>query len=135
MSTVSLTSEQRHCLTAVLQDLDPSAPHESRRWSRHNVLMSMWIKKLSRKGKKSLFRISAVNISKRGVGLISRQQLSVGERFVLPLRFEDGGGRLVLCQVRNNRPTEDGQHRIGALFMAWVNDDQGDAAIPADWKA
>ena len=135
MACLLLTDQQRHCLTAVLQDMDPTAPRECRRWPRNRVLLTMWVRKLSRKGKPALFRISAVNFSKRGVGLLSRQQMSVGERFVLPVRFEDCGGRLVLCQVRNSREMEDGQFRVGAIFTAWVDDAFGDTPIPADWRA
>lgn len=135
MTTVSLTPDQRHRLTAVLQDMDPTAPRECRRYARRSVALSIWAKTLSRRGKSALFRVSAVNVSTRGVGLLSRRQLSVGERFVLPLRFEEGGGRLALCQVRNSRKLDDRQHHIGAMFVAWVNDDRADMPIPADWTA
>ena len=133
MSMVSLTPEQTHTLVAVLGELDPLAPRENRRTQRHKVALDLWIRKLSPTGRHAVFKVMAANLSKRGVALFSRRKMSVGERFVLPLRFDDGGGRLMLCQVRNSRELAGGHQKIGGQFIAWVTDDDGLAKIPDEW--
>ena len=133
MSTVTLSREEKHRLSAVLRSMDPTAPKENRRWLRHKVLFDLWIKKVSRRGKKALFKVLAINVSKRGVAIVSPQKLSIGERFVMPLRFDDGGGRLVLCQVRDCRTLPSGEHRVGAYFIEWIEDTTGTTPIPAAW--
>ncbi len=134
MNTMVLSREQTHKLRAVLQDLDPTAPQEQRLWPRHKVSLDMWIRTISPRGRTGVFKIMAMNLSKRGVGLLSKKLLSVGEKFALPLRFDEGGGKLVLCQVRNCRRLENGHCRVGATFLAWAEDEDGTTAIPAEWS-
>ena len=133
MSTVVLTPEQTHTLRAVLQEMDPAAPAEQRLWPRHKVALDMWIRTISPRGRTGVFKVMAMNLSKRGVGLLSRRLLSMGEKFALPLRFDDGGGKLVLCQVRNARRLSNGHCKVGATFVTWIDDNEGNAKIPDDW--
>ena len=55
VDTLTLSQDERQQLSAVLQSLDPTAPPENRASLRHKVLYVLWIKKLSRRGKKLLF--------------------------------------------------------------------------------
>ena len=137
MQNTELSAKERQQLLAVLRDLDETAPAEKRREMRRKVLLNMWIRKIgpSRRHAQSvaLIRASVVNVSAQGVGLLCSQPLSKQDRLVLPLRFREGGGWLVLCQVRNCQTTPNGEFRIGARFLDRIEDADGDAKVPMKW--
>jgi hypothetical protein len=118
----------------VLRDMARS--HSNKRGSdRRKVALPLWLRRMPGAGsdRTQLFRIMAVDISKKGVGCLSRRRLEMGESFVLPLRFAEGGGELVLCRVRFLRQLESGHFRIGAEFVATTPDPTGRSRIPREW--
>ena len=140
MSATELTQEERRKLIAVLRDLDVNGPPERRRTPRRKVLVNLWIRKVKAAGTLrektadvDMFTGTIVNVSQKGVGLLVTRELAVGDRFVVPLRFNEGGGWLVLCDVRNVTRTATGRYKIGAQFTERMEDPDGNAKVPLDW--
>jgi len=133
MSATLLNNSQRHQLLTVLQELDPSAPAENRRHPRRKVLKSLWIRTLTKTGAKPLRKVVLDNVSKQGVGLLIHRSLKSGDKFLLPLDFEDGSGWLVLCETRNCRKQESGQFKLGARFIDRIERSGDTLQIPPDW--
>lgn len=131
MDNVNLTIQEKHQLLAVLREMDGNAPKEKRREARRNIVMRLWIRPIANR-KCGRQRAVILNVALGGVGLVSRQALEKGQSFILPLRFEDGGGWLVLCEVRTCAASKDG-HKIGAKFVDRIEDPKGNAAPPMDW--
>ena len=129
-----LSEQERHELVGVLRELDPTAPRENRNVIRRKTLMSVWMQRLGRNDSRALAKIMLVNVSLNGVGLLSKTPCLKGEKFVLPLRFDEGGGWLVLCEVRNCRKLASGYFKIGGRFIDRMEDDKGVAKIPEDWR-
>ena len=69
----------------------------------------------------------------RGVGLLTKVVHVKADKFVMPLRFDEGGGWLVLCEVRNSKSLATGHYKVGARFIDRIEDPWGDAKIPGDW--
>jgi len=132
-ATAPLTYDEVLQIKNVLRDLDPTAIQEKRRFPRQKTALELYVRKLAPGARHALFKVLMVNTSKRGVGILAPRVMNLGERFVLPLRFDDGGGWLVLCSVRNRRKLAGGHWKIGAEFLAWVEDESGKTRIPAEW--
>lgn len=131
---VQLTTSERQQLLAVLRDMDPAVPAEKRRRPRRKVSQSLWLRRIARDEKFPIQRATLVNSSPAGVGLLCAHVLPEGERFVIPLRFLEGGGWLVLCEVRNCRRLSDAHFKVGAKFIDKIEDEVGNARPPADWS-
>ena len=131
MDSATLTAEERHQLIAVLRELDREAPTEQRRNPRRKVQLNLWIRPL---GEKSLGRMPAilVNVAARGVGLHVERPMKAGQKFLLQLRFIEGGGWLMLCEARNCTPLRMA-HKVGAKFLDRIDDPDGTAKPPMDW--
>jgi len=131
MDSPSLTAEERHQLLAVLRELDRKAPTELRRSPRRKVQLNLWIRPL---GDKRLGRLPAilVNVAARGVGLHVDRPMKPGQKFLLNLRFVEGGGWLVLCEVRNCLPLRVA-YKVGAKFLDRIDDPEGTSKPPMDW--
>jgi hypothetical protein len=131
MDSPTLTAEERHQLLAVLRELDQKSPTEQRRGPRRKVQLNLEIRLL---GEKRLGRMPAilVNVAARGVGLQVERPMKVGQKFLLPLRFVEGGGWLVLCEVRNYLPLRVA-HKVGAKFLDRIDDPDGTSKPPMDW--
>jgi hypothetical protein len=133
METPVLTAEERHQLMSVLRDLDAQAPKEQRRHPRRRVQLNLEIQLV---GKELCGIMSAklINVAARGIGLELRRPLRIGRRFTVRLRFGEGGGWLVLCEVRNCAALEDGEgFHLGAEFVDRVDDPKGTARAPRKW--
>jgi hypothetical protein len=131
MQNPTLTAQERHRLLSVLRELDQQAPNEKRRDLRRKVRGNMTIRIL---GSNTSLRISSiVNVSSHGVALLLQEPLIAKSKFLLPLRFCEGGGWLVLCEVRNCVPQPAHQWRIGARFLDHIEDPRGNAKPPLDW--
>ncbi len=130
MQDLTLTAEERHQLLSVLRDLDEKAPAEKRGSPRRRVQQNLWIRPLGRR----MPRMPAilVNVAAQGVGLQVERALPPGEKFLLNLRFVEGGGWLVLCEVRNCRPLRQA-YQVGAKFLDRVEDPEGTGKPPMDW--
>jgi hypothetical protein len=133
MAETVLSSNQRQELLNVLQELDPTAPTEKRRSARRKVLKSLWIRNLTNTGARGLRKAVLENVSKRGVGLLVHRAMTKGDKFLLPLDFEDGSGWLVLCEARNCRRLASGQFKVGAGFIDRVERQGEEMQVPADW--
>jgi PilZ domain len=133
MEQIALNPEEREKLLNVLRELDPNVPAEKRRHKRRNTRLGLWIQPINEGGKRTVLKATLVNVAARGVGVEVKQPLTIGHKFLLRLRFREGGGWLVLCQVRNCRNLEDGQYRIGSQFLDRVDDPYGDLKPPFDW--
>ena len=57
--------------------------------------------------------------------MLAKVGLATGDKFVLPLRFDEGGGWLVLCEVRNCRRLASGHFKIGGHFIERIEDAAG----------
>jgi hypothetical protein len=130
-----LTDRERHELVAVLRQLDPQAPAEQRRTPRRKALVSLWIRRIGKGQSKAPAKQVLVNVSEQGVGMLGKAAFANGDKFVMPLRFDEGGGWLVLCEVRNSKALPNGHYKVGCKFIDRIEDPQGDAKIPGDWLA
>jgi hypothetical protein len=131
----TLSIEERHQLVSVLRQLDPQSPSEQRRSPRRKALVNLWIRRIGKSRSKALARLVLVNVSQTGVGFLSKAGFESGEKFVMPLRFDEGGGWLVLCEIRNLKALPNGHYKVGAKFLERIEDPSGDARIPGDWLA
>jgi hypothetical protein len=84
------------------------------------------------KGACGLISAKLINVAAGGIGLEVPNALPKGQRFTVHLRFQEGGGWLVLCEVRNCRPVAKA-FRIGAEFLNRIEDPEGTARIPRNW--
>jgi hypothetical protein len=150
VSHPELTTQEKKRLLEALRDLQ-AGPKERRRDPRRPVQMSLCIRKIKSgklqqgaaapSGKRplravsevDLFSATLVNVSAHGVALVSKKSLAAGDKLLLPLRFREGGGWLVLCEVRNTSPQPNGRHRSGARFLDRIEDPDENAKIPMDW--
>jgi hypothetical protein len=73
-----------------------------------------------------------VNVAAQGVGLQVETPLKVGQKFLLQLRFMEGGGWLVLCETRNCSPLRMA-FKVGAKFLDRIDDPDGTSKPPMDW--
>jgi hypothetical protein len=128
---VSLTAREKHQLLRVLREMDQNSPLEKRREARRKVFNRIWIRAINQR-RTTRIRATLVNVASSGVGLDLAPTMQSGQKFVLPLRFHDGGGWLVLCEVRSCTVTKDG-HRIGARFLDRIDDPKGTSTCPMDW--
>lgn len=128
----TLTKQEVQQLLTILTGKSSS---EQRRHPRHRVAQPVWVKRFAQSERKrnELFKVMLTDASRRGVGFLSKRIFQAGESFVVPLRFAEGGGTLVLCKARFCRTTESGHYRIGAEFAATVPDPEGKAKIPVEW--
>jgi hypothetical protein len=131
METPALTAQERHQLMAVLRELDAQAPTEKRRQPRRKVQLNVGIQTAG-KGACGLMSAKLVNVAAGGIGLETPNALRKGHRFTMHLRFQEGGGWLVLCEVRNCRPVA-GAFRVGAELLNRTEDPDGTARIPRTW--
>jgi len=135
MSEVLLTAEERHQLVAVLRELDPGSPREHRSGVRRKVLMNLWIRRLVKGKSRMLQKVVLLDVSKKGLAMLSPTAFGHGDKLVVPLEFGEGGGWLVLCEVRNCRKLPNGRYKIGAQFIDRIEDTDGKSRIPGDWLA
>ena len=131
MDSPTLTAEERHQLLAVLRELDQKAPTEQRRGPRRKVQLNLWIRLLGEKRPERM-RAILVNVAAQGVGLHMERPMKPGQKFLLQLRFIEGGGWLVLCEARNCLPLRLA-YRVGAKFLDRIDDPDGTAKPPMDW--
>jgi hypothetical protein len=130
---VQLSSRERHQLLSVLRELDPAGVSEHRKKPRRKVLQGLWMRRISKGERFPVQKATLVNASQYGAGLLCAQPLAVGDRFVMPLRFAEGGGWLVLCETRNCKPLSDAHFKVGARFIDRIDDPTGTARAPGDW--
>lgn len=130
-----LTTQERYELVSVLQQLDPQAPAEQRRMPRRKALVNLWIRRIGKGRSGLLTKLVLVNVSATGVGILAKTPFEKGDKFVMPLRFDEGGGWLVLCEVRNCKTLANGHYKVGGLFIDRIEDPSGDAKTPGDWLA
>lgn len=133
MPDAQLTAQERHELLRVLRDLDPGAPKESRQHPRRKVLMHMELRRIVKNALGPITRVVVMNVSRVGVGFISKTPIAKGQHFVVRFRFAEGGGWLLLCEVRNTAPLANSQTKVGAKFIDRLEDDTGRSSVPADW--
>lgn len=128
----SLSKQEVQQLLAILTGKDSV---ENRRHPRHRVAQPVWVKRFAQSQRKrhELFKVMLTDASRRGVGLLSKRIFQTGESFVVPLRYAEGGGSLVLCRTRFCRSTESGHYRVGAEFAATIPDPDGKTRIPVEW--
>ena len=132
MEQVNLTAEERHQLMAVLREMDGVAPAEKRRTPRRKVDFGLWIRPVS-KTQAGMLKAVLVNVAAKGVAIVVGRPLQKGDRFVMPLTFREGGGWLVLCEVRNSTSQGGGAWKIGARFVERIDDPDGTGKPPMDW--
>jgi len=101
MDNMTLSAKERHQLLSVLREMDSAAPREKRQTPRRSVVLRVRIRVISALGKTTAHWALLRDVSARGIGLTLPFALSKGARLVAPLKFREGGGWLVLCEVRN----------------------------------
>jgi hypothetical protein len=137
MGTVELNAQERQQLMTVLREMDGGAV-ERRRDKRRAVTVNLYVRKVKSavagKGDDvGLFPAVVINVASRGVAFKVRHAMDPGDKVVLPLRFREGGGWLVVCQVRSCSLISDGNYRVGAKFQERLDDPEGIAKVPVDW--
>lgn len=138
MDTAELSSKERQQLMGVLRELDGTAT-ERRRDKRRPVTVKLYVRRVKAASQQKtpdeigLFSAIVVDVAAHGVGLQLRHSLDSGDKIVLPLRFREGGGWLVLCQVRSCTAAGGGNFRVGAKFLERLDDPEGIAKVPVDW--
>ena len=133
MNEMTLTVREKQQLLSVLRDLDPESPHEQRRSARRKVRLSLQIKAFESGSAPYPVRAALINVSPDGAGLMVSEDLEVGHKLLLPLRFREGGGWLVLAEVRNCTRVRQGQFKVGCFFREKIEDSAGTAQPPSDW--
>jgi len=133
MSELALTAQERQQLVSILRELDGNTDCEQRRHPRRKSRISLTIRVLRGGPTNRSSRATLVNVSARGVGLLVHKTFVAGDKFLLPLRFDDGGGWLVLCEVRNCTLLAPKSSKVGARFLDRIEDPDGDAEPPMDW--
>jgi len=78
-------------------------------------------------------RATVLNVAARGAAVRVKQRLQKGDKLLLPLAFREGGGWLVLCEVRNCTPLDRGFFKVGCVFKEKIDDPTGQARPPLDW--
>jgi hypothetical protein len=131
MHSPTLTTEEKHQLLSVLRAFDRNAPAEQRRQIRRKVQVRVTIRTLE--ASPTFIKSTIVNVSARGAGLLLSQPLPKKAKFLFPLRFAEGGGWLVLCEVRSCVAQPQRQWRIGARFLEHVEDPRDTEEPPLDW--
>ena len=129
-----LTEKERNQLVTVLRELDKTAVRERRRQVRRKTLINLWMQRISKNARPKFTEVVMVNVAAKGVGLLSKVACLVGEKLVLPLPFVEGGGWLVLCEVRNCQKLACGQFKIGCHFVEKIEDENGATKIPDHWR-
>ena len=130
----TLTPDETCRLVAVLKDIAGDTIVEHRRYKRRPVAMGLWVRFVTQgRARHPLCRVMLLNVSARGMCMLLQQPVHAGDRVLLRLPFEEGGGWLVLATVRNCQPTGQGTFRAGAEFVCWVDDPTGDVAVPREW--
>ena len=138
MSQLLLSEQEKSYLISVLKELDPSAPTEKRTGIRRKVHLELSTRRLGKDAPQLPQNITLVNISKQGLAFTTDSTLSIGEHFVVPLEFTGEnatreGGWLVLGQVKNVRQLPSGLQKVGAKFIAHIDDPTQTARIPKSW--
>ena len=138
MSQATLTDTEKTELLGVLRGLDPTRrgiPPEQRRARRHGVLQWMPLQLMPRFEGDRLrtLRVMLKDVSSGGAGLYSRRPFAVGDHFVLPVRFAEGGGQLYLCRVVFSRAASPRHYAVGASFVDSIEDPDATAPVPASW--
>jgi hypothetical protein len=131
MNSPALTMEEKHQLLSVLRELDPKAPSEQRRAPRRKIHVEAPIRIIG--PNPTVINSTIVNTSSSGAAVVINAPLAKKAKFLLPLRFCEGGGWMMLCEVRNCVPYPKRQWRIGARFLDHMDDPQGTAKVPLDW--
>lgn len=131
MDNLTLSAAERHRLLSVLQELDHDAPPEKRTNLRRKVRVQENIRIVEENNAPSTSII--VNVSANGAAIVLSRPLPKKAKFILPLRFRDGGGWLVLCEVRNCVAQPRREWKIGARFVDRIEDPRGTAKPPMDW--
>ena len=129
-----LTEKERSQLVTVLRELDKTAVKERRHQVRRKTLINLWMQRINKSAGPKFAEVVLVNVATRGVGLLSKVAYLPGEKVVLPLPFVEGGGWLVLCEVRNCRKLVCGQFKVGCRFVEKIEDEHGAAKIPDHWR-
>lgn len=133
MSDVALTPKEKHQLLAVLRELDRRAPAEKRQLPRRPVVMRIRINAVAMgKVQKSQWAILH-DVAASGLGLRMSSAIEKNSHFLARLKFREGGGWLVLCEVRNCTAWEDGEFIVGARLVDRIDDPDGKTRPPLDW--
>ncbi|MGC9260733.1 MAG: hypothetical protein ACP5I8_11760 [Phycisphaerae bacterium] len=135
MSATSLSQNERQQIVQIIENLKQEGESLGRRHRRRPVRQIMWLKRLPRpeRPRSATFRVNLEDVSLKGMGLFSRRHLQRNEYVVAPLQFREGGGMLVLCQIRFCRELPEGGYRVGAEFDETLADPTGTTRIPQAW--
>ena len=133
MDDLSLSVKEKHQLLSVLRELDSAAPAEKRQLPRKPVVLRIRIRVIASPRKTTSHWAVVRDVAPRGIGLTLPFSLPKGSRLVAPLNFREGGGWLVLCEVRNCSEWDNGQFVVGARFVDKIDDPDGTAKPPMDW--
>jgi hypothetical protein len=133
MPDTELSSRERHQLLTILRELDPAAPAETRKHPRRSVALDATIRIFGGKLGITLLKAKLVNVSPKGLAITLARPLQPGDRLAIPLRFDDGGGWLALCEVKNARSLSPGLYRVGLQILERIDDPEGTSRTPMDW--
>lgn len=138
MTQATLTPTEKSELIDVLCGLDPTRrgiPPDQRCSKRRGVLQWMPIQLMPRfEGDRlRVLRVLLKDVSSGGTGLYSRRSFAMGDQFVLPVRFAEGGGQLYLCRVVFSKVASPRHYAVGASFIDSIADPDATAPVPTSW--
>jgi hypothetical protein len=77
-------------------------------------------------------RIYTRNLSRSGMGFVSRRLFRKEERLAVLLKVQ-GQGKLVLAEITFCRYVRRGLYESGARFLEAVKEGEGEGQVPAHW--
>jgi hypothetical protein len=132
------SSEQRSQIHAILESLDrgnAGASQNRRAAPRLPIRMGLPAIVLLGAGAVAAapVRIYTRNISRSGVGFVSRRMFKPNERLALSFQLPGHPPKIVLAQITFARYLRDALYESGARFLEAIADTAGLENIPAHW--
>ncbi|HVX83461.1 MAG TPA: PilZ domain-containing protein [Phycisphaerae bacterium] len=128
--------EQNEQIEGILEALDRGVRADAqnrRRIQRLNVRLTLQAIVIGTSGGAPL-RIHSRNLSRSGIGFVSRRLFRRGERLVIVLRVPGHAGKLLLAEVTFCRYVRRALYESGARFIEAVPETPTEG-IPAHWTA
>jgi hypothetical protein len=132
---VEVSAEELQQVNQIFQALDQlrdNAPHEKRLCPRYNFPTAHAMMVTSLPGKTHC-KVFPRDISRSGIGFLSRRSFKVGELFVVVLSHTLGTERALLSRAVFCRYTSQSMYEIGAAFESTIVAPAGKSEIPPAW--
>jgi hypothetical protein len=132
----NVSNDQLTQIQDILQQLDrapvTNADANRRRAERLKIRSEMAVIVLAATGLPSI-KIFSRNLSKSGIGFISRRPFNKEERVAVSFELPGQPAKLVLARTTFSRYVRGGVYEMGAEFIECITDTKGADRIPAHW--